>query len=159
MARFSGGPEGASASFFSTADQGPHTANAIQAFTFNNTDWVTGVTLGSTTQVTMTNAGKYNIAFSAQLHQTNGSGVVNIWLNKNGTPMANTNTKVAIASSNRFAVAAWNLFVDAAAGDYYELMWSSDSSNTVIEYEAATGSDATLHPAVPSIILTVNQVG
>jgi hypothetical protein len=75
---------GASASFFSTADQGPFAANAIQAFTFNNTDWATGVTLGSTTRVTMSNAGKYNIAFSAQMHQTNGSGVVNIWLNKNG---------------------------------------------------------------------------
>jgi hypothetical protein len=150
---------GASASFFSTADQGPHTANAIQAFTFNNTDWATGVTLGSTTQVTMTNAGKYNIAFSAQLHQTNSSGVVNIWLNKNGTPMANTNTKVAIASNNPFAVAAWNFFVDAAAGDYYELMWSSASNHTVIEHDVATGSGATLHPAVPSVILTVNQVG
>jgi hypothetical protein len=150
---------GASALFFSTADQGPFSANAIQAFTFNNTDWATGVTLGGTTQVTMTNAGKYNIAFSAQLHQTNSSGVVDIWLNKNGTPMANTNTKVAIASNNPFAVAAWNFFVDAAAGDYYELMWSSASQHTVIEHEAATGSGATLHPAVPSVILTVNQVG
>jgi hypothetical protein len=52
-----------------------------------------------------------------------------------------------------------NLFVNAAAGDYYELMWSSDSQHTVMEYEAPTGSGPTLHPAVPSIILTVNQVG
>ena len=150
---------GASASFYSTADQGPHTANSIQAFTFNNTDWTTGVTLGGTSQITMTNAGKYNIAFSAQLHQTNGSGTINIWLNKNGTPMSNTNTKVAVTANNPYYVAAWNLFVDAAAGDYYELMWSSDSNNTVIEYEAATGSGPTLHPAIPSVILTVNQVG
>lgn len=150
---------GASASFFSTADQGPSVANTIQAFTFNNTDWATGVTLGSTTRVTMSNAGKYNIAFSSQLHQTSGSGVVNIWLNKNGTPMSNTNTKLAITANNPYLVAAWNLFVDAAAGDFYELMWSSTSANTVIEHEEATGSGATLHPSVPSVILTVNQVG
>jgi hypothetical protein len=150
---------GASASFFSTADQGPFSENTIQAFTFNNTDWATGVTLASTSRVTMTNAGKYNIAFSAQMHQTNSSGIVNIWLNKNGTPLANSNTKVAITANNPYSVAAWNLFVDAAAGDYYQLMWSSDSQHTVMEHEAATGSGATLHPAVPSIILTVNQVG
>jgi hypothetical protein len=150
---------GASASFYSTVDQGPHAANSIQAFTFNSTDWATGITLGGTSQITMTNAGKYNIAFSAQLHQTNSSGITNIWLNKNGTPVSYTNTKVAITSNNPYYVAAWNLFVDAAAGDYYELMWSSTSQHTVIEQEAATGSGATLHPEVPSIILTVNQVG
>jgi len=150
---------GASASFFSTTDQGPFAANAIQAFTFNDVDWANDIILIDMTKLTMINAGKYNIAFSAQLHQTNGSGIVNIWLNKNGTPVANSNTKVAITANNPYSVAAWNLFVDAAAEDYYELMWSSDSNNTVIEYEAATGSGATLHPAVPSIILTVNQVG
>ncbi|NBP58366.1 hypothetical protein EBU71_17905, partial [bacterium] len=150
---------GASASFYSTQDQGPFAANSIQAFTFNNTDWATGITLGGTSQITMTNAGKYNIAFSAQLHQTNGSGITNIWVNKNGTPLSNTNTKVAVTANNPYYVAAWNIFVDAAAGDYFELIWSSDSQHTVMEYEAPTGSGPTLHPAVPSIILTVNQVG
>jgi hypothetical protein len=150
---------GASASFFSTVDQGPSAANTIQAFTFNNSDWLTGVTLVNSSKVTVTNAGKYNIAFSAQMHQTNGSGIVNIWLNKNGTPLANSNTKFAITANNPYSVAALNLFVDAAAGDQYELMWSSDSEHTVIEYEAEIGSGATLHPAVPSVILTINQVG
>jgi hypothetical protein len=150
---------GASASFFSTADQGPFAEDTIQAFSFNNTDWATGVSLASTNRVTMTNAGKYNIAFSGQVRQTQSSGNVYIWLNKNGTPIANTNTKVAISSSSPYSVAAWNFFVDAAADDYYQLMWSSDSEHTVMEYEAATGSGATLKPAIPSIILTVNQVG
>lgn len=150
---------GASASFFSTVDQGPSAANTIQAFTFNNSDWLTGVTLVNSSKVTVTNAGKYNIAFSVQMHQTNGSGIVNIWLNKNGTPLANSNTKFAITANNPYSVAALNLFVDAAAGDQYELVWSSDSEHTVIEYEAEIGSGATLHPAVPSVILTINQVG
>jgi hypothetical protein len=150
---------GASASFFSTVDQGPFAADTIQAFSFNNTDWATGVSLASTNRITMTNTGKYNIAFSAQMHQTQSSGIVNVWLNKNGEPLANTNTKFAITANNPFSVAALNLFVNASAGDYYQLMWSSDSQHTVMEYEAATGSGATLHPSVPSIILTVNQVG
>jgi hypothetical protein len=149
---------GASASFYSTQDQ-TGTANSIQAMTFNNTDWATGVTLESSSHIKMTAAGKYNIAFSAQLHQLNSSGIVNIWLAKNGTAVANSNTKCAITANNPYYVAAWNLFVDAAAGDYYQIMWSSDSNNSVLEYEAAVGSGASVHPAVPSVIATVNQVG
>lgn len=146
-------------SFYDIQDQ-TTTAGAIQAMKLRQTDFSSGVSIGGvdSTQITIANAGIYNIAFSAQLHQTNSSGITNIWLNRNGTPMANTNTKVAITSNNPYYVAAWNLFVDADANDYFELMWSSDSNNTVLEYEAATGSGPTLHPAVPSVIVTVNKV-
>jgi hypothetical protein len=152
------GRHGSSASYWSTSDQ-TGTANSIQAMTLSATDWQTGVTLESNSHIKFTNAGKYNIAFSAQLHQTNSSGIINIWLAKNGTPVENSNTKCAITANNPYYVAAWNFFVDAAAGDYYQIMWSSTSANSVIEYEPATGSGASLHPAVPSLIVTVNQVG
>jgi hypothetical protein len=146
-------------SFYDIQDQ-TGTANSIQAMKLRQTDFSSGVSIGgaNSTQITIANAGIYNIAFSAQLHQTHSSGTINIWLNKNGTPMANTNTKVAITSNNPYYVAAWNLFVDADAADYFELMWSSTSANTVLEHEAETGTGPTLHPAVPSVILTVNKV-
>ena len=153
------GRHGSSASYWSTQDQGPFVANSIQAMTLTDTDWQTGVSLESGSHIKFTNAGKYNIAFSAQMNQLQSSSVTNIWLAKNGTPVSNSNTKISITANNPYNVAAWNFFVDAAAGDYYEIMWSSDSNHTVIEYEAAVGSGATLHPAVPSVILTVNQVG
>jgi hypothetical protein len=150
---------GASASFWSTADQGPFAANTIQAMTLNSTDWATGITLESNSHIKFTNTGKYNIAFSAQMHQTSSAGIVNVWLNKNGTPVANTNTRFDIAANNPYMVAAWNFFVSATAGDYYELVWSSNDNHTVLEAVDAQGSGATLHPAVPSLIVTVNQVG
>ena len=153
------GRHGSSASYWSTADQGPFAIDTIQAMTLNETDWQTGISLTNSSRITMTNAGKYNIAFSAQMHQTSSQGVVNIWLNKNGTPVANTNTKFDITANNPYAVAAWNFFVNAAAGDYYQIMWSSNDNHTVLEALAATGSGATLHPAIPSVIVTVNQVG
>jgi hypothetical protein len=84
---------------------------------------------------------------------------VNIWLNKNGSPMAYTNTKLVVESNAPYKVAAWNFFVDAAANDYYEIMWSSSSTNTKIEYDAAQTINGNLHPEIPSIIVTVNQVG
>ena len=149
---------GASASYYSTVDQNG-TINSIQAMTLNNTDWETGISLQSGSQIHMTGAGKYNIAFSAQLHQTNSSSLVNIWLAKNGIAVPDTNTKVAITANNPYLVAAWNFFVDAAAGDHYEIIWSADSANAVIEHEPSVGSGASVHPAIPSLIVTVNQVG
>lgn len=152
------GRHGSSASYWSTADQ-TGTANSIQPMTITDVDWETGISVANSSRITMANAGKYNIAFSAQLRQTNSSGVVNIWLAKNGTAIANTNTKVSMSANDPYNVAAWNFFVDAAANDYYQIMWSSSSANSIIEAEAATGSGATLHPAIPSVIITVNQVG
>ena len=153
------GRHGSSASYWSTADQGPFSANTIQAMTLNSTDWETGISLTNNSRINFTNAGKYNIAFSAQMHQTASSGVVNIWLNKNGTPVSATNTKFDITANNPYAVAAWNFFVNVNAGDYYQIMWSSNDNHTVLEAIDATGSGATLHPSVPSVIVTVNQVG
>lgn len=153
------GRHGNSASYWSTADQGPYSANTINPMTITDVDWETGISVANSSRITMANAGKYNIAFSAQFHQTNSSGVVNIWLNKNGTPVSATNTKFDITANNPYSVAAWNFFVDAAAGDYFQIIWSSSDSHTVIEAIDATGSGATLHPSVPSVIVTVNQVG
>lgn len=145
-------------SFYDTTTQ-TGTANSIQAMKLNTTDFVKDVSIVANTKITMAVAGKYNIAFSAQVHNQTSSAEIQIWLNKNGTPMANTNTKIHIEPTAPYNVAAWNLFVDAAAGDYYELMWSSNDATTQLQYAAATGSGATLKPAIPSVILTVNQVG
>jgi hypothetical protein len=62
-------------------------------------------------------------------------------------------------SNNHYLVAAWNFFVDSAANDYYEIMWSSSSTNTSIQYDPEATINGNVHPAIPSIILTVNQVG
>jgi hypothetical protein len=159
------GPAGSAASLYygSFFDELQQDAgqDTIQAMRLRTTDFANGISISGTnnTRITMGHTGKYNIAFSAQLHQTNSSSIVNIWLAKNGTAMAWTNTKASITANNPFYVAAWNFFVDATAGDYYEIMWSSNSDHTVLEVLAPTGTGANLHPAVPSVIATVNQVG
>ena len=147
-------------SFFDELQQTGGT-NTVQAMRLRTTDFANGISISGTnnSRISIGHTGKYNIAFSAQLHQTNSSAVINIWIAKNGTALPWTNTKMDITANNPFVVAAWNFFVDATAGDYYELIWSSTSDHTVIEAAPATGSGATLHPAIPSVILTVNQVG
>ena len=148
-------------SFFDTTSQ-TATANEIKAMTFNTEDFYNGVRIESNSHIKIMNAGKYNIAFSAQLHYNGGGGsghTVNIWLAKNGTAISDTNTRIDVNSNTPYQVAAWNFFINANANDYYEIMWSTDNAQIGIDYVAATGSGANIHPAIPSIILTVNQIG
>lgn len=143
-------------SFYSTQNQSL-AKDAIGAVTLNNTDFNNGVSIVSNSRIKITNAGKYNIAFSSQLHNNGGGGsgtTVNIWLSKNGTAVSDSNTKVTVNTNSPYIVAAWNFFVDASANDYYELMWSTDNAQIQMDYQPAG-----VHPAIPSVILTVNQIG
>lgn len=146
-------------SFFSSQTQ-TGTENSAQAMTLNTTDFADGVSIVNNSRITLANAGKYNILFSAQLYNTSGpTSTVNIWLSKNGTAVELTNTRLSVTSNNPYLVAAWNFFVDAAAGDYFELIWSASNVDTEIAYVGAQTVNSIYHPAIPSVILTVNQVG
>lgn len=100
-------------------------------------------------------AGRYNTQFSAQLRHTGGgTATVDIWFRKNGTNIDNSNTKVVIASSAEYTVASWNYLDTFAAGDKLQIMWSSVDADVVLEYLPVTNG----RPAVPSVILTAQQV-
>jgi hypothetical protein len=89
-----------------------------------------------------------NIQFSAQFDKTDsGDDKVDIWLSKNGSNVANTNTEMTLVGNNGKHVAAWNLFVNAAAADYFELCWSSADANVFINYVATQSTPhTTRHP-------------
>ena len=143
------------ASFYSTNDQSA-ALNTATAMTYNEEDFANGITIEDNSKITIANAGKYNIQFSAQLFHAGGAGegeTVNIWIAKNGNPITNSNTKVIVQSNYRYVVAAWNFFVDAAAEDYYEIMWATDNTSIDIVHEPSGA-----YPAIPSVILTVNQI-
>lgn len=146
-------------SFYSTQDQ-QLAANDIGAVTLNNTDFQNGVFINgvNNSRITISYAGKYNIAFSLQIHHLQGGGsgkAMNVWLAKNGTAIPYSDTRVDIDTNTPYNVAAWNFFVNAAAGDYYELIWSPINTQIILEHVAP---DA-IHPGIPSVILTVNQIG
>lgn len=152
------GPEYFFGSFYSTADQPSAGNTSVNKMTYNVTDFSNGVSIASNSRITIANAGKYNIEFSAQLSKSDsGDDIIEIWLCKNGSNMANTNTQVTLVGNNGRHLASWNWFVDAAAGDYYEICWYSSDAAVLIDYVAA-GTNPT-RPAIPSVILTVNKIG
>jgi hypothetical protein len=144
-------------SFYSTQDQTNAGATSVNKMTLNTTDLSNGVTVVSNSRITIANPGVYNIAFSVQLEKTDsGDDAVQIWLQKGGVNVANTATEVTIVGNNGKFVAAWNFFVQAAAGDYYELCWHS--ADTAVSLQAQGTASNPTRPAIPSVIVTVNQV-
>ena len=116
---------------------------------------------GKPTKITFSTTGVYNVAFSLQLGKSdNKTYVITIWLAKNGVNVPDSATDLYLSDSNLQSrtVAAWNFFVSAAPGDFIQLMISAtnDLKTSIIASPAQTNPD---RPAVPSTILTVNQVG
>jgi hypothetical protein len=128
-------------------------ANVSQSMNFETTDISEGVSIASNSQITLVNSGTYNIQFSAQLLADGGADDVYIWLKKNGTNVPASAGHVVLAN-NEELIAAWNYVVDAAASDYFEIVWQSTGGDAVLLTETATGNI----PSIPSVILTVTQV-
>ena len=129
--------------------------NTAYPITFDTTDMSYGVSIGSpTSRVYVENSGVYNFQFSAQLDNTSGGVVLAvIWCRVNGADVPRSAGRVRIKDNNSEAVPAWNYVLELNAGDYFELVWAADDTALQIQADAATG----LHPAVPSVILTVTD--
>jgi len=141
--------------FYDTTTQTAAAINTAYAMTFNATDISQGVYIGTpTSRVYVDTANVYNIQFSAQLDKTSGGvGIVWIWLRKNGTNVANSASQVRLQGNDAEQIAAWNFLLPMNAGDYFELMWEVDTTSIEITAFAASA----VHPAVPSVILTVTD--
>ena len=142
-------------SFYDTTTQTAAAINTAYAITFNTTDLSQGVTIGSpTSRVYVDRPNVYNIQFSAEFINTAG-GAHNawIWLRKNGTDVPNSASTVRIEGNNTELVAAWNFLLQMNAGDYFELMWEVSDIALSLHADPATA----IHPAIPSIILTVTD--
>lgn len=142
-------------SFYDTTDQVAALANTAYAFTYNTTDLSQGVYLGSpTSRVYVDRPNVYNIQFSAEFINTaGGAHTAWIWLKKNGSNVADSAGVIRVEGNNTELLTSWNYLVQLNAGDYFELMWEVSNIALSLHYDPATA----VHPAIPSIILTVTD--
>lgn len=145
--------------FQDNTDQSAASTTTAYAITFDTTDFSNGVTLSNSSRINFKNAGIYNIQFSVQLANDDSQiQDVDIWLRKNGTNIANTNSRFSVDSKHGsvkgHVIAALNFFVEVAANDYIELMWATSSTLVIIEHiPTQTTPD---RPATPSAVLTAS---
>lgn len=147
---------------FSDSTSQAGSVSAGTAMIFGSVDINDGVTVTNTTRLTVPNTGIYNVQFSAQLKNTdNSQNEATIWFRVNGVDVANSATTITVparksASIFGYTVAAWNIFLSMTAGQYVELIWLPVS--TLVSLEALPVSITPAHPAIPSVIATVQQV-
>lgn len=147
--------------FYSTQDQTP-AANTPTALTFNNSSaFNTGVTVASSSQITLDTAGVYLISISVQFdNKDSNDHDAYIWFRKNGTDIADSNSSVTVpkAADGGKTLLAVTIFESVTAGQYIEAVVMVENALVDVEHIAASvGPPA--YPAVPSVILVVQRIG
>jgi hypothetical protein len=150
--------------FQDTTDQ-TATANTATVMTFNTTDFSNGVTVVTSSKLTVAQAGIYNLQFSAQFDNSDTQEHdVYIWLRKDasgaGTDIPGSAGYVGIPSShggfNGHAIVGWNYFITLNANDFVEIWWSTPNTGVTIQAYAAGVSPT--RPSTASVVATMTFV-
>ena len=116
---------------------------------------------GSPTKIKFNSSGVFNISFSMQLQKTDtGLDTVSIWLAQNGENVADSSTDISLIDKNEASrvFAAWNFVIQVSSGDFIQLRISATNNLKTSILYAPPQLNPT-RPAIPSTILTVNQIG
>ena len=145
--------------FSSNQDQ-TATINTATLMTLNTTDFANDVSISSS-EITVVNAGIYNLQFSAQFQNTDTAFQnVFIWLKQNGTDIPGSTGFVSIpnrhAGTDGHTIVGWNYFLSMAAADHVEIYWSISNTAVSIQHIAASGSPT--KPATQSVVATMSFV-
>jgi hypothetical protein len=155
-----GGVIGLYGSFIDTTDQPLVSTAAPQAVRLGTTLENRGIAITSNSRITFELAGTYKILVSLQL--TNLGNViseVNIFFRKNGSDLANSNTRIDLEPRKSVGTPYHDCFaiefqLTVADNDYVEIWWAATHPDITLETIPA---DA-IHPQAPSAIVNVAQV-
>jgi hypothetical protein len=148
---------------FSSDQDQTTTANTATLMTLNTTDFANGVSIASS-KITVTNAGIYNLQFSAQFQNTdNQIQDISIWLKQNGTDIPGSTGYVSIPARKSASlgeeahqITGWNYYISMTAGQYVEIYWSATLASVTIQNYAA-GTTPT-RPSTQSVVATLSFV-
>ena len=151
--------------FQDTTDQTIASTTTAYEMTFNTTDSSNGVTVvtsgGKASRLTVANAGTYNLQWSGQFNNSDTQiHDATVWIRKNGTDITGSSGVISVPNSHGgvdgHTLVGWNYFVDLAANDYIEMMWSATNTAVSLQFYAA-GTSPT-RPSTASLIATLSYV-
>ena len=134
--------------------------NTATLMTLNTTDFASGISINNS-EITVANAGIYNLQFSAQFQNTDTAFQdVYIWLKQNGTDIPGSTGFVSIpnrhAGTDGHSIVGWNYFLSMNANDYVEIYWSVPNVAVTIQHLAASGTPT--KPSTQSVVATLSFV-
>jgi hypothetical protein len=141
------------------ASTSPASANTSYAVTWDNTEISNGVSIVSSSQLTVANSGLYQFDLTMQLQSSSGTDKnVIFWFKKNGTNIPNTARVVTVSVNAAYTPLSMAEFFSLDAGDYIELWWQADNTNLALVTVAAGGTAPNDYPAAPAALIAVTQV-
>jgi hypothetical protein len=157
------GSNGANHSIGAGVSQAQITAAGVPTqVLLDETDLSNGVTLNPLTgDVTVANAGVYNIQFSVQIENfSNDFADTVVWFRVNGNDIPKSASYMTTSAIHGGAPGATimtvNIFYTCAANDVLSLGWTSVLGETAITSIPPVGSTI---PQAPGVIFTVNKIG
>ena len=156
------GATGYWASMYDTTNQSAANTTTAYAMNIGNVAG-SGITVGSSNQITFAYTGTYNINYSIQFTNTDtgsGNDNVDIWIRKNGTdvPYSNSifNIPNAKGGTNGALIATTPYELTVNAGDYIQIMWAV--SNTTISIATTGAQSSPTIPVTPGVIVAIQQI-
>jgi len=153
--------------FQDSTDQSATTLGAANIMSCDTTDLSNGIYISNTNRFNVRNAGTYCFTFSVQAkNTTNSSQDINIWLRKNGTDIAGSNSRFGMpprksSGDPSHLICVTPYFVDMAANDYVQIAWHPSDLGVSLEQYAAVSASAGVTPAIPatpSVIVVVQYI-
>jgi len=150
--------------FQSQSDQTAAAIDTAYAVTYDQSDFLDGVTLSSGSRLTVPDAGVYVVSYSIQFkNTTNGIQDIDIWLRKNGTDIPDTNSRFSIPTRKSIGnpshlIAVTPVMVELAANNYIQIMWHVTDTGVSIEQYPAVAYSAGVTPAIPATPSVLVQV-
>jgi hypothetical protein len=155
-----GGANGYWLSAYDTTTQTVASTSGVYPINIGSTFGSNGITTSTSGHITFGYTGTYNVQYSIQFNNTDSNAdQVNVWLRKNGSDVANSNSQYDIPGTGHggsgATIGAVNYVVSLNANDYLQLMWQSSSTNVSIATFSGTTSPTI--PETPGVIFTVTQ--
>ena len=146
------------AQFESHVDQSAVSANVAYAVQLNNAaSFNTGITIASSTNITVAVAGVYSVNASIQFSNADSTNHnATFWFRKDGTNVPNSASIISVpkVADGGKTLAQVTIFESMAISSYIQLVWSTANTNVTLDYTAGSGSI----PEVPSVIFNMQRI-
>lgn len=147
-------------SFSSSADQSL-LANTANIVTYDTTEASNGVSVVSSTQLTVSQTGVYAFTLSPQLqHSGGGTELITFWARIDGTDVPRSASSLEMGNNNNRTLPFIELITPMTAGQYLEWVFTASvgTSITLEHFPEVLGPPVAI-PAIPSVIAGVKLIG
>jgi hypothetical protein len=123
----------------------------------NASDFNTGITIASSTNVTVAATGIYSINASMQFANADTTNHTStFWFRKNGTNIPNSASIIAVpkVADGGKTLGQVTILDSITVSSYIQLVWSVSNTNITLDYSSATVTA----PEVPSVIFNIQRI-